>query len=302
VIAPAYLLATVVALIRAPMSPATWCFCSPLAVSVVLPATLLPRVGMWAMALYPFRMIPYYFDYEEFHEMRDVELLEKHEKGERVIACMHPHGVFPFVSVCAFVVSLCEPTGMGTKFVDWPTAVASVIRLLPILKDVLGLFGIIEASQAVLKKRLSRRKGSCILYVGGMIELFRSSPTQEAVFLKQRKGFIKLALRTGADVMPCYLFGNTTALVALTWAPLAAISRRIGVSVTVFWGRWGLPVPKPVKLTYARGRPLGLPHIPEPTMEDVDKYHALYSAKLVELFDRYKGFNPDYADKTLVIE
>ena len=37
-------------------------------------------------------------------------------------------------------------------------------------------------------------------------------------------------------------------------------------------------------------------------MEDVDKYHALYSAKLVELFDRYKGFNPDYADKTLVIE
>lgn len=160
-----YLLATVIALIRAPMSPATWCFCSPLAVSVVLPATLLPRVGMWAMALYPFRMIPYYFDYEEFHEMRDVELLEKHEKGERVIACMHPHGVFPFVSVCAFVVSLCEPTGMGTKFVDWPTAVASVIRLLPILKDVLGLFGIIEASQAVLKKRLSRRKGSCILYV-----------------------------------------------------------------------------------------------------------------------------------------
>lgn len=122
------------------------------------------------------------------------------------------------------------------------------------------------------------------------------------MFLKTRKGFIKLGLRTGADVFPTYLFGNTTVLSALTSGPLASLSRKLGVSVTLFWGRFGLPVPKPVKLVYARGRPLGMPHIPEPTEADVDKWHALYCVRLQELFDAYKGRNPDYKHKKLSIE
>ena len=80
------------------------------------------------------------------------------------------------------------------------------------------------------------------------------------------------------------------------------LSRKLGVSVTLFWGRFGLPVPKPVKLVYARGRPLGMPHIPEPTEADVDKWHALYCVRLQELFDAYKGRNPDYKHKELSIE
>merc|ERR1719414_1025828 len=134
-----------------------------------------------------------------------------------------------------------------------------------------------------------------------MLELFFSSPKREAVFLSGRKGFIKLAMRTGADVMPIYLFGNTTVLSALTWGPLASLSRRLGISVTFFWGRFGLPVPKPVKLVYARGRPIGIPHIKEPSDADVNKWHAIYCDKVVELFDNYKGTNPDYKHKDLVI-
>jgi len=98
------------------------------------------------------------------------------------------------------------------------------------------------------------------------------------------------------------MFGNTTVLSALTAGPLATLSRKLGVSMTLFWGRWGLPLPRPVKLVFVRGRPLGLPHIPEPTDADVDKWHAVYVEKLTELFDRYKVFNPDYAQKTLVIQ
>jgi len=46
------------------------------------------------------------------------------------------------------------------------------------------------------------------------------------------------------------------------------------MSLTLTWGVWGLPIPKPVKLVYARGRPLGLPHILEPTDADVDLWHG----------------------------
>mmetsp|Transcript_12380 Transcript_12380/g.33644 ORF Transcript_12380/g.33644 Transcript_12380/m.33644 type:complete len:136 (-) Transcript_12380:328-735(-) len=134
-----------------------------------------------------------------------------------------------------------------------------------------------------------------------MLELFYSSPKKEAVYLSGRKGFVKLALREGADLIPTYLFGNTTVLSTLDWSPLVALSRTLGVSVTLFWGRWWLPVPKPVKLVYARGRPLGLPHIPNPTPEDVDKWHAEYCERLLELFDSYKWANPDYKHKKLEI-
>ena len=102
--------------------------------------------------------------------------------------------------------------------------------------------------------------------------------------------------------MPVYLFGNTTVLKALTWGPLADLSRKLGVSVTLFWGRFALPVPKEVRLTYARGRPLGLPHIAEPSQADIDHWHAKYCEALLQLFDRYKGTNPDYKHKTLAIE
>jgi len=37
---------------------------------------------------------------------------------------------------------------------------------------------------------------------------------------------------------------------AIKWPILASISRKLGVSITLFWGRWFLPLPNKVKLTY----------------------------------------------------
>jgi len=176
-----------------------------------------------------------------------------------------------------------------------------VIRWFPILKDVLGVFGVIDAAGPVLKKRLRKNRGSFVLYVGGIAELFASSRKDEAVYLKSRKGFIKLALQTGADVVPVYFFGNTTVLSTVRWAPIAKLSRALGVSITYFWGRFGLPVPNEVKLVYARGRPLGMPKVEEPSQEQIDEWHSKYCEKIKQLFDAYKSKNPDYAHKELRI-
>ena len=103
---------------------------------------------------------------------------------------------------------------------------------MPLLKDLIGLFGVMDASAPVVAARL--RHGSCALYVGGLGELFLASPTREAVVLADRKGFVKLALRAGAALVPTYMFGNTTVLETVTrWPRIAALSRRWGVSLTV---------------------------------------------------------------------
>ena len=281
---------------------------APLLLSMAVPGGALPVAGARLLRLWCVRQIPKYFRFEEFHEVTDAEVTARVRAGDRFVFCFHPHGVFPFVATCALISSYGAEGDPGSDrdyypgnaSEDFPTAVASVLRWIPLLKDVVGLFGVMDASAAVFKARL--KTGSCALYVGGMLELFSSSKDREAVVLSRRKGFVKLALRSGADLIPSYMFGNTTVLSALTAGPLALLSRKLGVSCTVFWGRWGLPLPRPVKLVFARGRPLGLPHIPDPTDADVDKYHKLYCARLLDLFDNYKKFNPDYAHKALIVE
>uniref|UniRef100_A0A7S0PXT3 Acyltransferase n=1 Tax=Coccolithus braarudii TaxID=221442 RepID=A0A7S0PXT3_9EUKA len=302
VLAPLYVLAALTLLLLFPLNPRTWLLLAPLIVSLALPPWVAVQLSPYIMGNWASRQIPKYFAYEEYHEATDQELQAAHAEGKRFLLVAHPHGVFSFCGVCGFIASMCASDGIGASLpIEVPTAAASVICFFPFLKDVLGVFGVIDASGSVLNRRLSRNRGSVVLYVGGIAELFASSPAREAVYLKKRKGFIKLALRTGADVLPVYFFGNTTVLSVLTAGPLAMLSRNIGVSVTLFWGRFFLPVPKPVKLVYARGRPLGLPHIEKPTDADVDEWHAKYCAAVKELFDAYKGKNPDYAQKELEI-
>ena len=174
----------------------------------------------------------------------------------------------------------------------------------PVVKHVIGLFELVDASAKSLKKRLWKGglAGSTVLYPGGIAELFMCSETEEVLYLQDRKGFIKLALREGADVIPLYFIGNTASLSIPKIPFLETLSRKYQVSITIFWGRWGLPIPRPDKIIYVRGTPLGLPFIPEPTDADVEKWHAKYVSEVVRLFDKYKCKSPQYAKRKLVIK
>jgi hypothetical protein len=48
---------------------------------------------------------------------------------------------------------------------------------------------------------------SIALIPGGSEELLESNPDQEIVVIAKRKGFIRLALMYGCDLVPCYAFG-----------------------------------------------------------------------------------------------
>lgn len=55
------------------------------------------------------------------------------------------------------------------------------------------------------------QKKSIGISTGGVAEVFEtnSKTGDEVVVLKSRQGLVKLAMRTGASLVPCYLFGNT---------------------------------------------------------------------------------------------
>ena len=174
------MLAAIAATLCAPFSTTTWAFVAPLLVSLALPSDLATRYGPSVLSSYACRQIPKYFYYEEYHEMPDEEILAS---GRNYICGSHPHGVFSFVGVCAAVTTLNAKDGFGPKLTTVvPTAAATVVKKFPLLKDVLGVFGVIDASSGTLAKRLVRPMSSVVIYVRGMVELFYSSPKREVVF------------------------------------------------------------------------------------------------------------------------
>eukprot|EP00551_Chaetoceros_affinis_P004369 CAMPEP_0203671074 /NCGR_PEP_ID=MMETSP0090-20130426/6979_1 /ASSEMBLY_ACC=CAM_ASM_001088 /TAXON_ID=426623 /ORGANISM="Chaetoceros affinis, Strain CCMP159" /LENGTH=427 /DNA_ID=CAMNT_0050536083 /DNA_START=47 /DNA_END=1330 /DNA_ORIENTATION=- len=267
-------------------------YAAPFLLSVIIPST-----EMCFLAKYMTSMLDY-FGYEEILEISNEETLKRVNSGQNYILAMQPHGVVSFCSLCSWVNT--EPEFRRIK-----TGVASVLLKFPILKHVMGIYGLTPASGSNVKKILNRKDGidgSIVLYIGGIAELFKSSRKEERLYLKKRKGFIKIALREGSDVIPVYLFGNTSVLTVLKTSFLAALSRKPQMSLTYFWGKWMLPIPRDEKLLYVRGRPLNLPHIPEPTNEDVDKWHAKYCDEVKRIFDSYKEKVPAYKHKTLYFD
>ena len=153
-----------------------------------------------------------------------------------------------------------------------------------------------------------------IVVPGGVNEVFlmdQSKPNEIALFLKKRKGFIKLALKNDTPVVPCFSFGLNGSYkfcmpAAIYRDPLALkISKLLGFIPVLFFGRGYVPfgIPFPNKTNVVIGEPLVMEKVEGEVSDAVlDKYHALFIEKLVDLFERHKGKNEGYANKLLVIQ
>eukprot|EP00916_Digyalum_oweni_P018202 GHVL01030565.1.p1 GENE.GHVL01030565.1~~GHVL01030565.1.p1 ORF type:complete len:212 (+),score=32.29 GHVL01030565.1:400-1035(+) len=210
-----------------------------------------------------------------------------------MIMTVAPHGIIPFGGLAA---ASCIKNEEGYA----PTATADVVRRIPILRHVLGFLHSISADKKSIASHLN--KGSNVfLYQGGIAELFLSNSEKEQIYWKNRKGGVKLAMECGADLLPVYIFGNTIMLSMSAGGLLAKISTLMRVSLTVFWGRWGLPVPRRVKVHFVVGNRIKLPHVKTPTPQQVDEYHAKLIEAIANLYKKYQHKNINYRDKPLEI-
>lgn len=145
---------------------------------------------------------------------------------------------------------------------------------IPLLRQVLCWLTAGSAHREVLKRGLESGTNLYIL-PGGVAEIFVSEPGRHVVLAK-RHGLMKLALRTGAVIVPMYVFGGTDFYEHLaTYKPnrgtknnqescdssspsswnlssllgplLMKLSRNFKAGFTLFWGQYGLPMPFPVR-------------------------------------------------------
>ncbi|XP_021089269.1 diacylglycerol O-acyltransferase 2-like protein 6 isoform X2 [Mesocricetus auratus] len=242
-----------------------------------------------------------------FQSYFPVKLVKTHDLSPKhnYIIVSHPHGVLPHG---AFINFATEATGFSRIFPSITPFLATLegIFWIPIVRDYVMSMGICPVSELALKHKLTQ-KGSgnaVIIVVGGASEALLCRPGASMVYLKNHKGFVKLALKTGAYLVPSYSFGendtfNQETFPEGTWLRFfqknfQKIGKKIlGLSFCTFHGRgltrssWGfLPFNHPI--TTVVGEPMPVPTIYDPDKETVAKYFELYVSALRKLFDQHK--------------
>ncbi len=157
--------------------------------------------------------------------------------------------------------------------------------------------------------RLLNRGYSLALCPGGVKEVqFLGDSNECVMYLRNHKGFTKLALLHGVSIVPTvtYGLGNTYSI----WKPpkydwLVKLGSKIGFFPMVFFGLWGIPFAqaKPTPLVLIVGKPIIVPKLESDqiTPEVLNKYHDLFISEMTRIFEENKG-NHGYGHVKLRIE
>jgi 2-acylglycerol O-acyltransferase 2 len=138
------------------------------------------------------------------------------------------------------------------------------------------------------------------IVVGGARESLDAQPYYMRLVLKRRKGFVKMALRTGADLVPVLGFGENDLYDQVTSASHPNIHKAqllakklLGFTIPLFHARGvfnydvGLmPYRRPLNIVV--GRPIKVTQSSKPTQEEIDKVHDEYVKELKNIWDLWK--------------
>ncbi|XP_054721576.1 2-acylglycerol O-acyltransferase 1-like [Uloborus diversus] len=253
-----------------------------------------------------FRRLPmwkYFADYFPIKMVKTADL----DPNKNYIFGYHPHGIFCYGAFACFGT---EATNFSEQY---PGITARILTLegqfmFPFHREHIMCSGVCAASKESIEWNLTREgKGNAlVLVVGGAAEALDAHPGSVTLVLKRRKGFVKLALKHGASLVPVFAFGENDIFEQVK-NPHGSFLRNIQEKLKVFLGfstplirgrgifqySFGvLPYRKPIHVII--GQPIDVEKISEPTQEDVDKLHQLYVDKLTDLFNEHKvKYGPD---------
>lgn len=184
---------------------------------------------------------------------------------------------------------------------------------MPIVRDIILSWGVCPASSNALTTLLSQSNdpehpsnqdgytaNAPFLMVGGAQEALSAFPQKYIFFLRKRKGFVRIAFKTGAPLVPAISFGENEVYEQVHHPPGSFIrclqdgfKRRTKIAPVFFKGRgffqysYGL-IPRRHPITTVIGAPIDIPKNPQPTDAEIDAMHSLFCERLVELFETHK--------------
>jgi len=222
----------------------------------------------------------------DFKVIKEADLDPSHN----YVFAWHPHGrMFYGFGALIGLFSSWYPEIIATGH-DVRGCVNENLLRIPLLGHWLHLIGLISCNKGTVRKVLSRGDSAGII-VGGIEEVLEGTfDDKDVLFLKERKGFCKLAMEGGSGVVPCYCFGESDLFhhegeASLRfWRWLNKFSK-VGVPFPVR-GWMQTPFPKRAPLLIVLGSPLFAAE-----GESVAEFHARYVDALTEMHKRYVGMS-----------
>jgi hypothetical protein len=233
----------------------------------------------------------------------------------------HPHGI---ISHGAFAAFGTEALGFAQLF---PGITNSLLTLdsnfrIPLYREYALFLGLASVSRQSCENLLSRGgvngegMGRAItIVVGGARESLDARPRTLRLVLARRYGFVKMALRTGADLVPVLGFGENELYDQVSaegrpWIRRAqdVLKRTLGWTLPLFHARGVfnydvgiVPYRRPVNVVV--GRPIAVRQNRKATMEEVEELHRRYCEELVRLWETWKDdFAPDRVEEMKILD
>lgn len=253
----------------------------------------LRRLKVWSLfaSYFPARL----------HRSQELEPTRKYIFG------YHPHGI---ISHGAFAAFATEALGFAQLFPGITNALLTLDSNFryPIYREYALRLGMASVSRESCENILSKGghngegMGRAItIVVGGARESLDARPGVVRLVLRRRKGFVKMAIRTGADLVPVLAFGENDIYdqVDSESHPLLhkfqmLVKKVMGFTVPIFHARGifnydvgMMPYRRPINIVV--GKPIRVVQDKHPNPEYMDEVHEKYIEELMRLWHEHKN-------------
>ncbi|KAL2134033.1 hypothetical protein VTI74DRAFT_1197 [Chaetomium olivicolor] len=259
----------------------------------------LRRRSEWCRRHPAWKLFAEYFP-AELHKTHDLPPTRKYIFG------YHPHGI---ISHGAFAAFATEALGFSEKF---PGITNSLLTLdnnfrIPLYRDYILAMGLQSVSKESITNILStggpngEGMGRAVtIVIGGARESLEAEPGRMRLVLAERKGFVKVAIQNGADLVPVLAFGenelydqiDTRARPYLHSIQMWVL-KTLKFTLPFLHGRGifnydvGLmPYRRPMNIVV--GRPIKVRQMKDVEQSEVDRLHNEYVGELVRMWETYK--------------
>jgi len=259
------------------------------------------RTGWWLDFVRGWRIWKHYANFFPVKLIKTAEL----DRNQNYLFGSHPHGILCSGAFSCFAT---DGAGFSTLF---PGIESHLLTLegqfwVPGYRELMYGGGCCAATKRGMEALLGKPGGvATVLVVGGAPESLNNDKDKIKLVINRRKGFIKLALRYGVDLVPTFTFGESFIYGQIP-NPEGSMVRKVqdylqhivGFAPVMFFGRGVFQynvgiVPHRKPLTVVVGSPIAVEKVPNPSVEDIAKLHAKYVEDLEALYIKY---NPIYGD------
>ncbi|CEG42171.1 monoacylglycerol oacyltransferase [Plasmopara halstedii] len=238
------------------------------------------------------------------HIPATLEFEESIDASKQYIFCSHPHGLLSTHHGLLLSGQTVPPFNAMIPLSTRRHLAASVCFRVPFYREYLLWSGCVDARRSVAEQMLQDGK-SLVIMVGGIAEQMLSQRGDHTIYVKKRKGHIRLALKYGVPIVPGYAFGETDLFThsSLLLSFRQFIARKFSVALLLGHGysKWMFWLPhKGVTINHIFGKPISVEKIDDPSASDIEKLHDQYTCELIRIFDENK-VKHGYGDCTLQV-